>query len=357
MKNRFKVVVSTVAALSLLSTAGGALVANAQSNEITEQAAVETLASVSIKPGQLAGLGFKVIKWASNTWLVKAEASQNIYDNSIDISSGTIGFNNKGDSGYGSSSKHDVKVENIGEQIQTFAETDFINMFTAKISVIITNPFNSDVLSKTVTHEQYVLYNPTATGTHTIRYVDENKLNWNLYITLRNYQISPSFNYLQETSVIDSQGTELPAVYNGDKIYIIPSKNHKETGSKQKLSKTTLSLVDLQNQFYDTTLQKNVRSLKNYNIGDSIHFKDTIASIKYDSDNNRTLIGFYDKDGDIVDWVFSNDLSNRFSVGDTIDLNLHVVEEVSGFENIDLIKNFQSNGEIAESIDKYLIQK
>lgn len=47
----------------------------------------------------------------------------------------------------------------------TFGETDFINMFTAKIAVIISDPNNNDVVSKTLTHEQHVLHNPTRTGT------------------------------------------------------------------------------------------------------------------------------------------------------------------------------------------------
>jgi len=70
-----------------------------------------------------------------------------------------------------------INDSSTSEQIETFAETDFINMVTAKIAVIITDPQNNDVVSKTLTHEQYVFYNPTRTGTYSIRYVDEYKLN------------------------------------------------------------------------------------------------------------------------------------------------------------------------------------
>lgn len=67
-------------------------------------------------------------------------------------------------------------------------------------------------------------------------------------------------------------------------------------------------------------------------------------------------MGFKDIDGDIVNWVFKGDLTSSFKVGDSLRLKLHVVEETNGFENIDLIKNFQDSGEVAEEIDKYLIK-
>lgn len=115
-------------------------------------------------------------------------------------------------------------------------------------------------------------------------------------------------------------------------------------------------MKDLQLQFYDETLQRNVRDLRDFNIGDSISFEDSISSIKYDNDKNYTLLGFKDIDGDIVNWVFKGDLTSSYKIGDSLRLKLHVVEETNGFENIDLIKNFQDSGETAEEIDKYLVK-
>ena len=59
-------------------------------------------------------------------------------------------------------------------------------------------------------------------------------------------------------------------------------------------------MKELQTQFYDEELKRNVRDLKDYRIGDSIHFKDEVASIEYDPNSNHTLIGFKDQDNDIV---------------------------------------------------------
>ena len=53
--------------------------------------------------------------------------------------------------------------------------------------------------------------------------------------------------------------------------------------------------------------------------------------------------------------MFKDNLLDRFKVGDVIELILNVVEETEEFENIDLIKTFQDSGEVAESIDNYLI--
>jgi hypothetical protein len=226
-------------------------------------------------------------------------------------------------------------------------------MFLSKISVIITDSKNNDVISKTVTHGQYVLYNPSSTGTHSIRYVTQDKINWDLYITLRNYQINTS-----SISVLDKNGEEVPALLNDGKIYVYPSESHKNA-SKLKLFNSfnqSLSLAGLQDQFYDYELEREVANLRDFNIGDSINFKDTISSLEYDPQNNYTLFGFKDKDGDIVKWAFKDDLTSNYSVGDVLELKLKVVEEINGFENIDLIKNFQGNGEVAESIDNYLIK-
>lgn len=122
-------------------------------------------------------------------------------------------------------------------------------MFTAKIAVIISDPNNNDVVSKTLTHEQHVLHNPTRTGTLEMQFLP-----------------------LSMTVI-----------------------------------KTILSLDLMTTMVTQST------------------------------------------------WYLKN-LSNRFKVGDSLRLELRVVEETNGFENIDLIKNFQDSGEIAEEIDKYLIQ-
>lgn len=348
-----KTILSSVTAMTLLISSAATISANG--GEVT-QSKQEIGINAVIKPGKLIGLGFKVLQYGTNTWLFHPEATTYQGSTQLEVTSGKIGFNNKGDSGYGASTKHNVIVDSTDEQIQTFAETDWLNMFTSKIVLIISDPYNNDVVSKTLSHEQYVLHNPSRTGTYTIRYADESKLNWNLYIYLRNYQINPS-----SINVLGIDGTEVPALYKNDKIYIYPSESHTKSKFIDKLLGNTLSLnktlsyIDLQKQIYDSELNRNVRDFKDYNIGDTIFFKDKIASIEYDPSNNRTLIGFNDQDNDIVNWVFKEDLTDRFKVGDSIKLKLKVVEEVAGFENIDLIKNFQDSEEMPENIDNYLV--
>lgn len=52
-----------------------------------------------------------------------------------------------------------------------------------------------------------------------------------------------------------------------------------------------------------------------------------------------------------MQWVFKDGLTDRFLVGDTMDLKIKVVEETDGFENIDLIKI----GDIINNIRKWTI--
>ncbi|MGP0585690.1 hypothetical protein [Paenibacillus timonensis] len=340
-----KTILSSAVALSLLVSSGSVVITNAQETEkVEEQSNIGT--NSILNPKQLIGLGYKVLKYGANTWLFHPEAYTYEGQTQLEVSSGKIGYNKKDDSGYGASSKHDVVVSSTSEQIETFAETDFINMFTAKIAVIITDPQNNDVVSKTLTHEQYVFYNPTRTGTYSIRYVDENKLNWNLYVTLSSYQIDISSK--NAVNVLGSDGKLRRALYKDGKVYIYPSETHKSSFLKESLSlnntfnNKTVSLKELQTQFYDEELKRNVRDLKDYRIGDSIHFKDEVASIEYDPNSNHTLIGFKDQDNDIVNWVFKDNLLDRFKVGDVIELKLNVVEETEEFENIDLIKPFKT---------------
>lgn len=355
-----KIIFSTVAAFSLIASLGGANLVKANEQQIDDTRNLNSDVSTSaiqLRPGQLASLGFKVISYVSNTWLFHREANEYIGPNSIEVNSGTIGFNDK-DSGYGASIKHDVEIDRTSEQISTFAQTDPFNMIlNKKISVIITDSNNNDVVSKTVTHGQYVLHNPSRTGTHTVRYVTQEKLKWDIYITLRNWQINPSA--VNNLTVLGVDGKEIPALLINGKIYVYPSDSHQNSFEKFKKSynENFLSLADLQDQVYDNEIKRTVSNFRDFNIGDSIYFADAISSLRYDLNNNYTLFGFEDKEGYISEWIFEGDLTTKYNVGDTLKLKLNVVEDTNGFETIDLIKNFQASEGIAESIEKYLISE
>jgi hypothetical protein len=57
-----------------------------------------------------------------------------------------------------------------------------------KISIIISDPDNNDVVSKTVAHTQHVYYQPRKLGTHNVRYVQNNKQSWDLWLALWHYE-------------------------------------------------------------------------------------------------------------------------------------------------------------------------
>ena len=53
--------------------------------------------------------------------------------------------------------------------------------------------------------------------------------------------------------------------------------------------------------------------------------------------------------------AYIDDLTNRFQSVILCIWKIKVVEKTDAFENIDLNRKFQDNGEVAENIDKYLI--
>ena len=86
-----------------------------------------------------------------------------------------------------------------------------------------------------------------------------------------------------------------------------------------------------------------------------------IDGIQYIPEENKTILTFKTDKGEDLVWPFSNDLSNEFSVGEEISLDLKVVSEFESegytFQNLDYILEAYAGMEnnIYPDIHNYLL--
>ncbi|MCP3773751.1 hypothetical protein NLX71_10550 [Paenibacillus sp. MZ04-78.2] len=307
-----------------------------------------------------ASLGFNVIKYLGNTYLFSREATSNDYPSKTTVSSGTIGFNNKGNSGYGASAKHDVHVDYAKNEIDAFGQTSLLNWLD-KISIIITDSSGNDVVSSTATHNQHVNYSAPNSGWYTVRWVNTAATNWDLWVQVWKFG-EPGYPTFYKTSpnntpqlIRKTDGKEVLAVEeNNGKTYILPSKTHKNYASINK--KNSLTAKDLYNQLYDNELKEQVSVFKDFVVGDNIIFEDEIQSVSFDSNNNYTILGFKDASGDILRWAFNGNLTKELQANSKIMLQFKVVQDIGTFETLDYLKEARES-KAAPSIEKYIVKK
>lgn len=348
-------------AAAILSGTSSFTYADSPQNVTTDLSSQLNVEPNAIKPGTWVKAGFSILKYASNTWLFHREATESVSPEAITISTGSIGFNNAGSSGYGSSAKHVVYINGIGQLFDTWPETSALH-WLEKLSVIITDESNgNDVVSKTATHEQHVYYTATHHGNYTVRWVDDAKMKWDLWLTVWDAAYGGLPNGSNMSQIADGQiqtvrnlaGEEKKVKRYKGSYYFIPSNEHKNNSQFDK--NKSLSIIDLQDQLYDNVVGKEVEQFKNYNSGDIIYVEDTIQTVEYDQENNRTIFGFEAKDDEVVRWAFNGDLTDNFNVGKELKLGLTVVPIFDEFETLDYLEKAKASDKAPE-LDDYLVK-
>lgn len=347
---------ASVVVIGGLASTGQAQEDNVLTNQTVpnESQSVDTMA---IQPGTWVKAGFGVLKYATNTWLFHREATETVYSYIITISSGTVGFNNKDNSGYGSSARHQVYINAINQLIDTWPETSVLNWLD-KISVLITDEStNADVVSKTATHEQHTYYTAKHHGNYMIRWIDDAKMNWDLWLSVwdaeyggigsRSAEDPNKIYTLKNSDGIENQAKRIEGNY-----YFIPSNDHKKSVKFDE--KKALSIIELQDQLYDNKLNREVQQFKNYNSGSNLVVADKIQTLVYDKENDRTVFGFNAKDGEILEWAFSGDLTGNYSIGDVLKLKFKVVNKAGEFETLDYLQEARANDK-APNLSDYII--
>lgn len=220
----------------------------------------------------------------------------------------------------------------------------------------MTDNYGRDKINKSVTTGQSASYKSTSAdskGTWRIRFVENDHKKWNCWIVMYDYS---GYSLAAKEVYTDNSNQSIvtPTFYKAnDKTYIIPSKGHKQTVAVLKNKKLTMK--DLATQTFDITTKTFVQSFENYNNGDSIIFEDRIKKIKYNKDGNFTEFTFEGQDGEDVNWAFDKDLTQKYKLGQILNLKFKVVTDYTdnniNVETLDYVQdgiNAQTNGKYVD---------
>ncbi|MGG1880740.1 hypothetical protein ABDI30_24705 [Paenibacillus cisolokensis] len=249
----------------------------------------------------------------------------NQYHTSTHIETGTVSFNQG--NYQGSIQKELVFDQSTTQQAYIWGTRP--PLITGRILIeVFRQGSNSPILSQPVAPTQQVTFAPRELGNYIIDWSTPEKQNWNLQFTYTHRYIDLPEPYSESNKFI----TEVVE----DHVFIKPSESH--TGKVSLFSKTQeLTLTQLYDQLFDQELNEYVYKFKDYKIGDSIFFKDTIKKINYNSDKDATEITFSsDKHGEVI-WSFAGDLSKEYSIGDDLRLQFKVEKIAGNYEMLDYI--------------------
>jgi len=315
--------------------------------------AIDTYA---ITPKQWLTYSWKIISKSGDLWFHRDPTSVEGY-NADYMSSGDIEFN-KGD--YGPTVYHAVTVEDVDNWIEMFAQTNFLN-WSKKIALVLFDPDGDEVKSLAVTHNQRLIYGMDegniSTGNYRAQFVSTDSIKWDLWIYMSHWNGSESESSSTYSLKSKDNNTQTKAYMGEDKLYFVPSENRKSDIQTDKA--TSLNMSELSLQIYDDSAKVWVNDFKDYEIGDFIYFEDTISNLWYDETSKATHFVFKDFRNDDVEWIFNNDLTDKYSIGGKLSLKFEVVEEYSTndyiFETLDYIKEaskLTNSGKYA-SLNKY----
>ncbi|MFD7521223.1 hypothetical protein [Paenibacillus chitinolyticus] len=314
--------------------------------------------ALSFQPQQASALNvpwgsiaWKIISYTSNT-LYSVEPSYETGPYGYRIGLGSIGFNNKGNSGFGATAKVNARLQAAGEEFTARATSDWTN-FTGKLAVsFIDLRDNSIPKSQTITSGQSAIYPVNHNNANfDILFSNTKSDNWALYVIGSSYY--NSFGVLDDSKrdVFDGKGKRFESETINGNFHIIPSKSHIESNKIDK--NAPLNMQQLNEQGYDREAQTFVDTLKDFDAGDVINFTDKVKKVTYDSSSDVTTFVFDDGKSGAIEWPFSGKYDKKYPVGSNINLTFKVVNFDGQYETIDYIKNSKENSK-PESLGKYI---
>lgn len=288
---------------------------------------------------------WQIIKKLDQSWYNKKPTITVMYNN-VTSSTGSLDFNG---STIGASTRVKINLNKSNLSLEAWATTSATAIFQ-KISILLTTPNGqTDVINKSVTHNQLATYSSKSPyGTYMLRFIENDRVKWNCYYRLFDWdrKLPPNYQSLNNVyTAMSTHGNEI--IYfksSEDKIYILPSENRSvssRTFSNELKTNPYLSMNQLNNEFFDESLDTFVNDLKSYNVGDQVLFKDRIAEIEYDSINNYTSL-IFESVYSPIEWRFNGDLTSQLNEGDILKLKFNVVKEYETnqviFETLDYFK-------------------
>lgn len=275
-------------------------------------------------------------------------------------SSGTIHFN-QGTQNI-ASVKKSVEVVKKGHQVELWANSNNL-LYTGKIVVLLTTPGGTDVINKSVGHNQYSWYSATGTGTHQARYVTSNKDSWNLWQAYYHWgDLASSYTGCTEYSVpiknystFTNDNGEIVTFENIDGKKHIVSENSREKNNSLTKTNSLYTFEELYHEFFDEKLELLTDVAKNIKENDIVILKDNISSIMYDHVNNETELIFYTKFGE-QPIRFAGDLTKKYKAGDKISLKFvaQKIYPTKDYISFNYKKEIEQN-EIAPNIEDYIL--
>ncbi|CAG9620910.1 hypothetical protein [Sutcliffiella rhizosphaerae] len=281
-------------------------------------------------------------------------------------SSGTIHFNQG--SQKVASVRKDVQVVKRGHEVEMWANNHNLLSPTAKIVVLLTTPGGSDVINRSVGHNQYSWYKATSTGQHRARYITSNAHSWTLWQAYYHWgdlasvctgctqSIGDENNSASFTKANNENGDTV-TFENVDGRKHVVSESNQNAKAKNNINSTnnSLTLGELYLDFYDEDLEVLTDTPKSFTENDIVVVSDTIADIQFIEETNETEFLFTTPySNQTVN--FSGDLTHNYKVGQEISFKFEFVKIYPDKEylTLDYRKQVEDNDNIAPSIKDYL---
>lgn len=303
--------------------------------------------------------------------LTKREPSITLGNSRDTASSGTINYKKIG------SVRKDIEAVKKGHEIEMWANSHQIG-WTGKIVVTLSRPDSSkDAINRTVGHNQYSWFTVQKAGKHVARWTTSNSHSWTLWHAYYHWgdlhkkcdskgncmlptgNIDINLNVKEDNLIVgvDESGNKVMFETVGEYRYMLPTEKHKNNTKllQQSSFPNTLTMNELYYEYYDENLDQKVDISKNYIAGDEIQVTDTIIGLEYDSDMDATLFEFKSDVGSQY-LAFKGDLTEKYSIGDSISFKFMIVSLHEGHEYTTINYTKVTNDGIIPDINEYLVK-
>lgn len=283
------------------------------------------------------GAWYGLNKVTNNYYSIKPSASGT--SSSISLTPGTIAYNTGSNGGI---SQIDFKVAGTSGSVVVYANTDALGTVTLKKINLSISKGSSLKASKSANAGQWLIHRPSSTGNYYARYTTTEKRKWTPYI-IYNTSITHGLGVGGSKSLVEKETIETNLVSTEIGNYIKPSREHYE-GFAFDLS-DVLTLKELDNEFYDETLQTSVYSMKHFSVGDVVKVRDTITKVTYNSETDESELYFETREEPLQ---FKGNLVGKYKEGDNLNLTFKVksLDEKYNLYAIDYLADYLITSEI-----------
>lgn len=225
---------------------------------------------------------------------------------------------------------------------------------TGKIEITLFDPNGSIKEIKDCDSNQYMEFTiPTYAfgpyGKYRCRYKATSVLpqKWQLFAR---YIFDPNFEW---------RSAEIDGYYysNSGKVYQYSDRTIKDL--KRNIDKNKeLTTIEVNDQFINPEDESFVDYLKDYEVGDTLYFKDEILKVEYVEENDLTMFYFKGPDQTQIPWAFKGNLTGDYKIGDSLKLKFLIEKTEESehyvFETLNYMREIEENDGMAPELSEYL---